>query len=88
MNNGVIEIVLGNRINRNVAGKTLALRPAIVADAAKVPISWVCGTFGPARHDCFGREYEHAFSTPNAGGVQVLSVFEYPLFAGGKNTDE
>ena len=43
VNNGVIEIVLGNRINQNVAGKTLALRPAIVADAAKAPISWVCG---------------------------------------------
>jgi len=43
VNNGVIEIVLGNRINRNVAGKMFMLRPAIVADAAKVPISWVCG---------------------------------------------
>jgi type IV pilus assembly protein PilA len=43
VNNGVIVIVLGNRINRNVAGKTLEIRPAIVADAAKVPISWVCG---------------------------------------------
>jgi type IV pilus assembly protein PilA len=43
VNNGVIELVLGNRINKNAAGKTLLLRPAIVADAAKVPISWVCG---------------------------------------------
>jgi len=43
VNNGVIEITLGNRINRNVAGKMLVIRPAVVADATKVPISWVCG---------------------------------------------
>lgn len=41
--NGSIELVLGNRINQNVAGKTLVIRPAIVADAPVVPIAWVCG---------------------------------------------
>jgi len=44
VNNGAIEIVLGNRVNKNVAGKTLVLRPAVVSDSAKVPIAWVCGT--------------------------------------------
>ena len=43
VNNGAIEIVLGNRVNKNVAGKTLVLRPAVVSDSAKVPIAWVCG---------------------------------------------
>jgi type IV pilus assembly protein PilA len=43
VHNGVIEIALGNRINQNVAGKTLVLRPAIVSESAKVPIAWVCG---------------------------------------------
>jgi type IV pilus assembly protein PilA len=43
VNNGAIEIVLGNRANRNVAGKTLVLRPAVVSESAKVPIAWVCG---------------------------------------------
>ncbi len=38
---GVIEITLGNRINANVAGKTVVIRPAIVKDTPVVPIAWV-----------------------------------------------
>ena len=38
---GVIEITLGNRVNANVAGKTVTIRPAIVKDAPVVPIAWV-----------------------------------------------
>ncbi len=41
VNNGVIEITLGNRINVNVLGKTVIIRPAIVSDAPIVPIAWV-----------------------------------------------
>lgn len=43
VHDGAIEIRLGNRVNRNVAGRTLLLRPAVVSESAKVPIAWVCG---------------------------------------------
>lgn len=43
INNGAIDITLGNRINKNAAGKVLTLRPAIVKGASAVPIAWVCG---------------------------------------------
>lgn len=42
--NGAITITYGNRVNKNIAGKKLTLRPAYVVDAQAVPISWVCGT--------------------------------------------
>ncbi len=41
--NGAITITYGNRVNKNIIGKTLTLRPAYVGDAKAVPISWVCG---------------------------------------------
>ncbi len=40
---GAISIEFGNQSNRNLAGKTLTLRPATVQDYPQVPISWVCG---------------------------------------------
>ena len=40
---GAINITLGNRANKHAVGKVLTLRPAIVAEANIVPISWVCG---------------------------------------------
>lgn len=40
---GVINITFGNRINGALAGKILSLRPAVVADAPMVPVAWVCG---------------------------------------------
>ncbi len=40
---GVINISLGNRGNKNIDGKTISLRPAIVKDAPMVPIAWVVG---------------------------------------------
>ncbi len=43
IDNGAINITLGNRANKHAAGKVLTLRPAIVADAKIVPIAWVCG---------------------------------------------
>jgi len=43
VDNGRIDILLGGRINTNAAGKVLSIRPAIVTDAPKVPIAWVCG---------------------------------------------
>jgi len=41
---GAIHIKFGNQSNRNLAGKTLTLRPATVAGYPQVPIAWVCGT--------------------------------------------
>jgi type IV pilus assembly protein PilA len=38
---GVIDIRLGNRINANVKGKTVTIRPAVVKDEPRVPIAWV-----------------------------------------------
>ena len=40
---GAINIVFGNRSNKHLAGKTLTMRPAIVAEHVVVPIAWVCG---------------------------------------------
>lgn len=40
---GAMDITLGNRVNQNIDGKVITLRPAIVADAPKVPIAWVSG---------------------------------------------
>lgn len=38
---GVIEVRLGNRVNLNVKGKVVTIRPAIVKDEPRVPIAWV-----------------------------------------------
>ncbi len=41
--NGALHIQYGNLANRNLAGKTLTLRPAVVEGYPQVPIAWVCG---------------------------------------------
>lgn len=41
---GAIDIRFGNLANRNLSGKTLTLRPAVVEGYPQVPIAWVCGT--------------------------------------------
>jgi type IV pilus assembly protein PilA len=43
---GAITITFGNRSNRNLSGKKVVLRPAIVPGHAVVPIAWVCGNAG------------------------------------------
>lgn len=40
---GAIHILLGNRINVQMAGKILTLRPAVVTANPSSPISWLCG---------------------------------------------
>lgn len=40
---GALHIRYGNLSNRNLAGKTLTLRPAVVEGYPQVPIAWVCG---------------------------------------------
>ena len=41
--NGAIHITFGNHAHSAIAGKVLTLRPAVVQDAAIVPVTWVCG---------------------------------------------
>lgn len=43
VHNGAVHLSFGNRAHRQIQGKVLSLRPAIVADAPVVPIAWVCG---------------------------------------------
>lgn len=40
---GAVTLTFGNRANGSIKGKTLTLRPAVVEDEPKVPVSWVCG---------------------------------------------
>ena len=40
---GAINIMLGNRVNKNIDGKVITIRPAIVEGSPKVPIAWVPG---------------------------------------------
>jgi len=40
---GAIHLVFGNHANGVLQGKTLTLRPAVVADAPVVPVAWLCG---------------------------------------------
>jgi type IV pilus assembly protein PilA len=44
---GAINITFGNHANRVIVGKILTLRPAVVEDAAIVPVTWVCGYATP-----------------------------------------
>ncbi|MGN7613331.1 pilin [Magnetococcales bacterium HHB-1] len=40
---GVVKVIMGNRVNRFVKGQVVLLRPAFIAEEPKVPIAWVCG---------------------------------------------
>lgn len=53
---GAVHITFGNKANGALQGKTLTLRPAIVADAPVVPVAWVCGNArAPERMTAQGR---------------------------------
>ena len=41
--NGAIQMTLGNRASAAINGKILSLRPAVVEDAPIVPLAWICG---------------------------------------------
>ncbi len=43
VNNGALQIQLGNKINQKLAGKVLTLHPFTVNDSVKSPIAWGCG---------------------------------------------
>ncbi|MCK5925877.1 MAG: pilin [Methylococcales bacterium] len=40
---GAIHVHLGNRINKNVRGKILSFRPAVVENSPQSPVAWSCG---------------------------------------------
>lgn len=41
--NGAIHITMGNKVSDKIMGKVVSVRPAIVKDAPKIPISWITG---------------------------------------------
>lgn len=47
LEDGAIQIHLGNRINSHVAGNIISIRPAVVPGSPNSPISWLCGNAGP-----------------------------------------
>jgi type IV pilus assembly protein PilA len=52
---GAIHLQFGNRAAKALAGKVLTLRPAVVEDEPKVPVTWVCGhAGGPAQMKVLG----------------------------------
>ena len=56
VSDGAIVISYGNRSNRNIVGRKLALRPAVVEGYPSVPLSWVCGAAaGPDKMRLLGR---------------------------------
>lgn len=40
---GAIHMVLGNKVNGKLQGKTLSIRPAVVDGEQVVPVAWICG---------------------------------------------
>lgn len=46
VSDGVTHLSFGQKANRNLAGKTLSVRPAVVSGYPQVPIAWVCGLAG------------------------------------------
>ena len=44
---GAIHITVGNQAIGAIKGKILTVRPAVVADAPVVPVTWVCGNASP-----------------------------------------
>ncbi|MBT5229017.1 MAG: pilin [Methylococcales bacterium] len=43
VNNGSLQLTLGNKVNQKIAGKKLTLQPMVVDGSPKSPISWACG---------------------------------------------
>jgi type IV pilus assembly protein PilA len=43
---GAITLTFGNNASRALEGKHVTIRPAIVADQPRVPISWICAKVG------------------------------------------
>ena len=59
---GAVTLTLGNQASRQLHGKRLTVRPAVVADQAVVPIAWLC----------------HAFPVPNGMEVKGMDATDVP----------
>lgn len=46
---GALHVTLGNKINQNLVGKVLSLRPLVVPQSPTSPISWNCGSTSPPK---------------------------------------
>lgn len=44
---GAVHVTLGHRVHRDIDGKLLSIRPAVVDGEPRVPIAWVCGNAEP-----------------------------------------
>lgn len=43
LSNGAFHLTLGNKVNINLAGKVLSIRPLVVEGSPQSPMSWLCG---------------------------------------------
>ncbi|MBA3695936.1 MAG: pilin [Methylotenera sp.] len=41
--NGAIHMIFGNKAHPQLQGKILSIRPAVIEESQRVPITWVCG---------------------------------------------
>jgi len=41
--NGAIDVTLGNKINAQITGKVLTIRPQFVKESPITPLAWLCG---------------------------------------------
>lgn len=44
LDDGAFHITLGNKVNENLEGKVLTVRPIVVTGSPASPFSWVCGS--------------------------------------------
>lgn len=43
VDDGAVNIVMGNKVSESIKGKVLTIRPIVVIGSPASPISWVCG---------------------------------------------
>ena len=52
---GVIHMTFGNKARKQLQGKVLTIRPAVIEESQAVPIAWVCGNApAPAKMTVYG----------------------------------
>lgn len=52
---GVIHMTFGNKARKQLQGKILTIRPAVIEESQAVPIAWVCGNASaPAKMTVYG----------------------------------
>ena len=57
VHDGAITLTLGNQASKQLHGKRVSLRPAVVEDQKVVPISWLCHAFpAPAGMEVHGKD--------------------------------